>query len=58
MSVRIIVLSDGETWETVGDQQVLKISDEDYEKLVTGEYNVGDIEATVVANVTESGVTF
>ena len=34
MSVKIIVLSDGETWETVnGIQQILEITDEAYDRL-------------------------
>jgi hypothetical protein len=34
MSVKIIMLSDGETWETVnGIQQILEITDEAYDRL-------------------------
>lgn len=34
MSVKIIVLADGDTWETVnGDQQILEITDEAYDRL-------------------------
>jgi len=34
VSVKIIVLADGDTWETVnGDQQILEITDEAYDRL-------------------------
>lgn len=34
MSVKIIMLSDGETWETLtGDQQILEITDDAYDRL-------------------------
>jgi len=34
---RVIVLSDG-TWETVGDAQILTLTDDGYERLIEGEY--------------------
>lgn len=34
MSVKIIMLSDGDTWETLnGDQQILEITDDAYNRL-------------------------
>lgn len=34
MSVKIIMLADGDTWETLnGDQQILELTDEAYDRL-------------------------
>ena len=34
MSVKIIMLADGDTWETLnGDQQILEITDDAYDRL-------------------------
>lgn len=44
MSVKIIVLADSDTWETVnGDQSIIEISDESYEQLCSGETYITEL---------------
>ena len=41
---RVIVLSDG-TWETIGEAQILTLTDEGYNNLIEGEYlSISEIE--------------
>jgi len=42
MAKRIIVLSDG-TWETVGDSQVLTLTDNAYDNLLDGIATIRDL---------------
>lgn len=37
MAKRIVVLSDNETWETMGDVQVWTITEEAFDKLLAGD---------------------
>jgi len=38
MSITIVVLSDGETWEELNDaQEILEVSDKEFEQLNNGE---------------------
>jgi hypothetical protein len=43
MVKRIIVLSDG-TWETVGDAQILTITDDAYDNLLDGISEIRDLK--------------
>ena len=43
MAKRIVVLSDG-TWETVGYSQILEITEEAYELLQDGIYEIRDLK--------------
>lgn len=53
MGKRIIVLDDGETWETVGGADVWTITDEAYGRLLLGEVSPKDIEADSILNIVE-----
>lgn len=53
MAKRIIVLGDGETWESVGGADVWTITDEAYSRLLQGEVSPKDIEADSVLNIVE-----
>jgi len=49
---RIIVLSDG-TWESVGDAEVMEITERAYWGLCQGEFKTNGIEEKDIINITK-----
>lgn len=43
----VLVLSDGETWETIGSQSICIITEEDYERLCNDEMDARDLTPVV-----------
>lgn len=52
MSVKIIVMSDGETWETLNDcQKILEITDDAYDQLTDEGMSVKSLRKSEIINV-------